>query len=279
MTVQRSAEGVCRLCKSWCTLQKSHAIPDSLFRRVFKRGSGSAVGLTNDAETDIQRTQDSWADYLLCSGCESKLNTQYDVSGDRFSRGTGLTIEPLSTFVRISNLDVQRLRMYFLSVLWRMAESSAPEYQSVRLRSELRGRLAQGLLDNKPINESAMSVRLDQLVDSSGAEGFSRDDIDHLIVSPWCDVDERQTCATFRFFHVGYLVSVRIPGLSVSGRRQLGVLTGRSGTLVIPVVDLFNLPKFVDVLMVTMDKQSRGKVSKGVQRISEQHRLRKSGGI
>lgn len=276
MSAQRSAEGVCRLCKSWCKLQESHAIPDALFRRLFKRGSGSAVGLINDAGTDIHRTQDSWAEYLLCSGCESKLNTQYDVCGDRFSRGTGLTIEPFSTFVRISSLDVQRLRMYYLSIVWRMAESSVPQYESVRLLPELRERLAQGLLDNKPINESVMSVRLQQIVDSTDAYGFSRDDIDHLIASPWCDADERNACVTFRFLHVGYLVSIRIPGLSVSRRRQQGVLTGCSGTLVIPQVDLFEIPKLVEVLVVAMDKQRRGKVSKSLRRISEQHSSRKS---
>ena len=259
------------MCNNWSTLQKSHAIPDSLFRRLFAQGSGSAIALDNDPDSRIQRSQDSWDEPLLCSGCESQLNTQYDTYGDRFSKGLGIAVSQRGTVVQISNVDVQRLRMYFVSVLWRMAESSHENYQYVILTRQQRETIAICLRENTSVSERILSVRLHQLVDSSGSDAFAQDGIDGLIVSPWCDVAERTEVVTFQFFHTGYLVSVRFPGLSISHRRKQGVLAGNLGVLMVPQIDLSAIPKLMNVLMINIGKHDQGLVSPGVKKLTKNH--------
>ena len=74
--------GKCALCRNDAALQESHAIPDATFRRLFSKGSGSAIVLNNDPNQPIYQSQDSWTDRLLCKACEGRLNVQYDTYGD-----------------------------------------------------------------------------------------------------------------------------------------------------------------------------------------------------
>lgn len=268
MQKRPSNEGLCRLCGCWSILQNSHALPDSLFRSLFKKGSGSAVHIDCSPDGEVRRTQDSWAEYLLCSGCESKLNSQYDVCGNRFTNGTGITIEKCGNFDRVAGIDMQRLRMYFVSVLWRMAESNEDNYRSVLLPRHVREEVAQCLRENTVLSERTASVRLQLAIDPSGSDGFTRDHLATLIVSPWCDLDKIKHSVTFRFFHAGYLVSIRFPGVAVKDRKQLGLLTGKADLLLIPSVDIFSIPKVVDMLVTGYGKSVEGKVSKGVQKLT-----------
>lgn len=278
MPPQTQAQGLCRLCNNWSALRKSHAIPDFLFRRLFAKGSGSAIAMDSDPNSRIQRSQDSWDEPLLCGKCESKLNTQYDTYADRFSKRAEITVTQRGSVVQIANVDVQRLRMYFVSVLWRMAESSHENYRSVVLTRQQKETIAACLRENTSVSERLLSVRLHQLVDSSGSDAFSQDGIEGLITSPWCDVAEGTGIVTFQFFHIGYLVSVRFPGLSMVHRRKQGVLAKNLSVLMVPQIELLAIPKFMHLLMMSWDKQHRGHVSNGIQRISDQNRKRHSSG-
>lgn len=68
--------GVCKFCNLEAALCKSHAIPDAIFRRLFRRFSGKAIEISG--RKFVGYSSDSWWDYQLCSGCEEKFNLAYD---------------------------------------------------------------------------------------------------------------------------------------------------------------------------------------------------------
>ncbi|TOM85844.1 hypothetical protein CGH68_20855, partial [Vibrio parahaemolyticus] len=71
----------CQLCLCKSELCNSHAIPDSVFRSLFKQGNGQAIELSSGELIPNRKSQDSWATDQLCSGCEVKLNITYDQYG------------------------------------------------------------------------------------------------------------------------------------------------------------------------------------------------------
>lgn len=69
--------GSCKLCNKQKDLQLSHAVGDSVFRRIFKTNSGKGISVTRGDE-DITYSSDSWAEHQLCSDCEMLLNLKYE---------------------------------------------------------------------------------------------------------------------------------------------------------------------------------------------------------
>lgn len=61
---------VCKLCLNKATLRRSHAIPNSIFRELFRKANGKAVHLINDKTTPVGYTNDSLASEQLCDSCE-----------------------------------------------------------------------------------------------------------------------------------------------------------------------------------------------------------------
>ena len=75
----------CALCLEFKALKRSHAIPNSSFQKIFNGRQGIVV--SNDVDTYVKRTNDSWKKYQLCDECEQHLNKSYEGYSLLFLRG------------------------------------------------------------------------------------------------------------------------------------------------------------------------------------------------
>lgn len=77
--------GICKLCNRSSSLEKSHAIPRSVFKQA-KKGSGQLVVLKNDKEFKPFDTNLDPKEYLLCKKCEHFLSTEYEKNSLEYLR-------------------------------------------------------------------------------------------------------------------------------------------------------------------------------------------------
>ena len=256
--------GKCALCRNDAELQESHAIPDAIFRRLFSKGSGSAIVLDNDPDQRIYQSQDSWADRLLCKACESRLNVQYDIYGDQFSKGLAGIHSVKHESTRIEKIDKAQLRMFFLSVVWRMGRSHAVGYGSVVLPATLDAAIAHCMLHNTALPREFCTVRIWKFRES---KEFADEKLE--VTTPWMQHWNASPFDTFRaveFVFAGYFVAVIFPGFPPQRITPDGILDGPHPTLTVPHLDLMDVPELLQLMVVTMDKHQRGHMTKSLRK-------------
>ena len=142
----------------------SHIFPKSLTPRMPSRGERIfrlEVGTTR-RPTPIQ---DGWKEYLLCGKCEQRIGRWEKVACEQLRRQRGVTatarVVPYGgrillprgvggaseTLVHVQGCDYASLRLFVLSVLWRMGRSSLRELARVDLgetRDDIEGMLRTG---------------------------------------------------------------------------------------------------------------------------------------
>ena len=127
--------GVCKLCLKERELQKSHFIPQEIFKRVqgIKGKDRNPVVMTRAISL---RTSEQLQDYLLCAECEGRFNRGGEQwmlrmmgSGNRFPLRDRLVLalpgRQLPDSSKYSGvklgIDTQRIAYFALSVVWRAA--------------------------------------------------------------------------------------------------------------------------------------------------------------
>ena len=121
--------GLCKLCRNQWELCKSHAIPDAHFKQIIRRSAGKAVSITDDECTPNQYTHDGWQTYMLCKDCENLFNKTYDEYGINLLRDLKNDATYGSDGLTFKNIDRKKLRMFLLSILWRISESNHSMYR------------------------------------------------------------------------------------------------------------------------------------------------------
>lgn len=137
---------VCKLCRSQVQLEDSHIIPEFMYSPMYD-SKGKTVGyLKSGAGFRTHLLQKGLREKLLCRGCETWLNHEYEQPSLALWRHideddivpTGITRQGVKTAkgtsaVILHGVDYRSLKLLFLSVLWRAGVSARPEFKSVKL--------------------------------------------------------------------------------------------------------------------------------------------------
>ncbi len=121
----------CRLCHTRSELRESHIFPRSLIKLV-RDGSTNKFYAMHDRADDV--IQDGPKEHLLCDECEEKISRyeKYFKEAIHLSRH-GIEVVQTSELVIIRNLDYSRVKLFLLSIIWRMSVSSLPQFEHVSL--------------------------------------------------------------------------------------------------------------------------------------------------
>ncbi len=178
--------GRCHLCEELAELCNSHAIPNAQFRPILRQGSGSAITARDDAATPIALSSDSWSTDQLCSSCEALMNSEYDSYGISVFKGdAGSVIRRTADGISFSNVDVGKVRMFILSVLWRMSTSVHHSYLNAHLPTDMKNSLREALFSRQKYTASKLHVRVQRLHDSTPEGGFRSEDFRSVVMSPF----------------------------------------------------------------------------------------------
>lgn len=264
MNSKLPSHGICALCGESADLQISHAIPDALFRNLFRKGSGSAIVLDSDPDAEIRTSQESWSARLLCKNCEGQLNTRYDAYGDMFCKGLAGSVSSEPGGLIINGIDKSRLRMFFLSIVWRMSRLQCSAYRGIKLHPLVDLSIRDCLQKNVDLPQTEASVRIFRLREPRGFDGFSPEHLNSFIAWPWQKSLHPRHSAV-EFIYSGFIISVLFPGVLWARRRSPGVIAGEGEVFSIPYKDPLEIPEIQEVLMHTMQKHDAGKMTKAVK--------------
>jgi hypothetical protein len=177
--------GICRLCLKRQPLCDSHALPNSVFKYILRKNAGKAIVITDDATSPARKSSDTWDAELLCAECEKKLNREYDAYGMAVFRGHKGSVRADRNSVELLHIDRRRLRMFFLSVVWRVSVSHHPSYSNIDLPHAWEEELRSAFDEERAIPDSRYTVALYKMRDSTPVGGFSNDDLRSFIAAPF----------------------------------------------------------------------------------------------
>jgi hypothetical protein len=135
-------KGTCRLCGTVGTLCKSHVIPEFCYAHLYDVNH-RFIEVHDVSRGRVRRGQKGYWEYLLCPRCESHIN-----GFER--RARRLFVDPLNIgkppkrSIELTKLCYDKLKLFFLSVLWRSGVSSLDTFRHIQLgrhEAQLRRRI------------------------------------------------------------------------------------------------------------------------------------------
>lgn len=245
--------GQCALCLTVTDLRRSHAIPDSVFKRISKENNGQAISFNDDDTSLVDYSSDSWWEYQLCSSCEQHLNLsyeQYSLSVIRAGKGKILKHDFGVTF---SEIDTLKLQLFFLSIFWRAANSKNEAYQNVYIPEPWNNDLRLHLLNKTRVPLLFMTVKISRLIDRSAKDGFSLKTLKKVIASPFFrKLPNRKF--SFCFLFEGFFIEIFMPGFTQNQRVAKGVINPLNNIMVAPYLNIFDIPEILNLLVAGYQK-------------------------
>lgn len=160
--------GTCHLCCEEKKLVKAHLLPEAFFRFMYPDGKndGSALMLVERGKDYPGQSRIGLYDQnILCDTCDGDLGT-YDEYGAtillhsepkfivKTDHGEGFIFD---------RGDPGKLKLFFLSVLWRFSVSTLPETQSIKLPIQFENVLQQMIRNGNPGGVDDFSVVITRL--------------------------------------------------------------------------------------------------------------------
>ncbi|PTP74911.1 hypothetical protein [Vibrio splendidus] len=203
---------ICKLCKKPSKLCNSHAIPDNVFKHIFRKNSGKAIEITDTFDKPIRYSKDSWATPQLCEICERKLNETYERYSLDVLKGTYGGFKRLEGSLYFEKLDTIKIRQFIAAIIWRASISKHPSYDAVSLTDKLNETLRFSLNTSRQVPKKAFSLRGFKLVDSVDG-GISREDLREFMMTPFkrrCLDSNNKRSESICFIFLGYMFEVYI---------------------------------------------------------------------
>jgi len=121
----------CALCGEDRKLCKSHIIPELIFKPMYDDKHRFVQHSPKDGRVTYH--QKGFREPLLCKPCETYLSKSENYVRGFLYGGQGYYSRVDGPFNFLSGLDYHHIRIFFLSVLWRMSISTLPVFKAVEL--------------------------------------------------------------------------------------------------------------------------------------------------
>jgi len=143
----------CALCLKPSNLCKSHIIPDFAYSTIINYDSHPRMVVARDVPTgrvsDLTRQTGYW-ERLLCQECEGQFSAYEKYASENLFNAT--IPEPKTAnemLVTLRNLDYATLKLFLLSLLWRVGIATNPFFRCVTLGPH-QARLREMLINKNP---------------------------------------------------------------------------------------------------------------------------------
>jgi len=150
--------GKCKLCNQEKTLVNSHIIPKALY------STKENLKLISNTTRYPKRSPQGIYDQFLCSECEEVFKKLDDYGIKVFSNGIKVDkhigdkrIELIKK-VNNKNIDIEKIKLFFLSLLWRADSCDDESFQEVDLVNKHSTVLKEILLNTKNLAKGDYSV-------------------------------------------------------------------------------------------------------------------------
>lgn len=133
MGLSRNVSGSCALCGELGHLQRSHIVPESMYKGVYdKLHRYRHISLARPQTKSFQ--QKGIRERLLCNACEQKFSV-WEQYGKDFVAGYAANISGKSDghLIHCRGVDYAKLKLFAMSILWRSGVSAHPFFGKVSL--------------------------------------------------------------------------------------------------------------------------------------------------
>jgi len=222
-------DGICRLCERDSRLRESHIIPRSLIRLVRDKTLGNRFYELHNKRR--QTIQDGPKEFLLCDNCEQKIGSfeKYFIEAVHYGR-RGTRKKQSDRVLLIENLDYGRMKLFFLSLLWRMSISSRPEFELVCINHE-EETIREMILSESPGESSEYSVSAEvPLINERNWEGWTS--------TPFVRHEPPPTVYALLLGGILYYISTSRKDSPHPAQLHLN----ESGRWIVPLTDFSNVP-------------------------------------
>ncbi len=191
----------CKFCGNETALIKAHVIPAGLFRRL-QQGKEPLETITNKADEYTKKTPVGVYDNtIVCSKCES-IWQEWDNYAQLL-----LADKPLNGRVRyhnnkricyiVDNYEYRKLKLFFISMVWRASVSSQPFFSKVSL-GQFEDAAKKHIANNDPGDSEVFSVTLAKF--------------DHHLAKSILDPhDDKYSDVNYlRFYLAGYIAYIKV---------------------------------------------------------------------
>ncbi len=135
----------CRLCLKEKELCNSHIVPEFLFKALYAKEKHQFVQI--EGAPKVRKWQKGFREKMLCRECEDRLNKWETYAAQVFFSGNKLSMEKMSDFIIIKNIDYTKFKLFQLSLIWRAGASNLHQFTNVSLgphEEKLRSMLYEG---------------------------------------------------------------------------------------------------------------------------------------
>lgn len=153
---RKQVQGTCALCLTHEELRNSHIIPEWIYEPLYGSKHRFIVGeLVDDSGPaavykPVQNHQKGLREQLLCQACECMLSDWEGHAKDVLFARRRITHHLEKTAIRIENVDYDKFRLFYLSLLWRMSMSTRTEFRDIQLGVNINEDLRQKILSSAP---------------------------------------------------------------------------------------------------------------------------------
>lgn len=124
----------CRLCLKEAKLVKSHIISEFLYTPMYDEKTNRYFVISSDAKVPDRTRQIGIYERLLCAECDGKLLGRLEDYAAKVLRGgTRVEYAQVGNELRLHGVDYAKLKLFYLSLLWRMSISTQPFFKEVAL--------------------------------------------------------------------------------------------------------------------------------------------------
>lgn len=249
--------GVCLFCEEEKELKRSHAIGNTIFRKILKDCEKNAAIRISTMEEKLTLSNDSWATKQLCGECEQYFNQEFEAYSINALRGKvkSVKIVNLSDGVSYSNLDMNKLAKYILSIYWRGAHSLHPAYKSLKIIENLDEHLKL-VFKGKTNLIKYINIKISSLYD---ADGFvEKEGIKSVIISPYVQ-NYPNKLFSFNFIFEGFLIEIFFGKLGFFQKRAKGFIDVSKSIVVLPKKNMFDIESVVETFAYGKYLDEKGK--------------------
>ena len=143
-----TSDKVCKLCLRLTVLRNSHILPEFAYKSMYDEKHRFMV-ISPKPEVPIRRLQKGHREKLLCDKCEVRFSVWEKYVKEVIYDGRNVSGERHENVIALHGLDYGAVRLYYLSLLWRMGASTLPMFKEVELGPHAET-LRRMLLDGDP---------------------------------------------------------------------------------------------------------------------------------
>ena len=126
-------KGKCKLCGTDTDLQESHIVPEFFYKRMYDEQHRFTV-LSTDPDRPEQCPKKGIREHLMCQVCDGKIIGKYeDYAAKVIFGGVKLETKINGNVLQIGGIDYSRLKLFFMSLVWRMGIADRKFWSQVNL--------------------------------------------------------------------------------------------------------------------------------------------------